>query len=97
MMSTNAGPFARRVLLSENVAVLTSGAENWGPVFILLVLISISRMGLLFAVTFTVTGIVPVTICPGLRLGTEIVGAATGFVGSNTVRMIRFAAFVCPA
>src|SRR2546427_165514 len=99
MMSTNAGPFARRVLLSWNVAVLTSRAGgNWGPVFMLLVLMSISRTGLPARTTFTVTGIgVPVTVCPGLSPLTEIVGAATGLVGSNTLRMIRFAVVVWPA
>src|SRR2546422_6569430 len=96
MMSTNAGPFARRVLLSENVAVLLSGTDAWGPVFMLLVLMSISRTGLL-ATTFAVKDLVPVTVSPGIRLITEIVGAATGLVGSNTLRMIRFAVAVCPA
>src|SRR5712691_549919 len=94
MMSTNAGPFARRVLLNENVAVLVSGTDNWGPVLMLLVLKSISRTGLL-AATFAVKEVGPVTGCAGLI--TEIVGAAMGLVGSKTVRMIRLAAVVCPA
>src|SRR5439155_12022333 len=95
MMSTNAGPFASRVLLSENVALMLSVTGGWGVVFMLLILMSISRTELL-AATFTVKDLVPVTTSPGFRLITEIVGAAMGLVGSNTVRMIRFAVAACP-
>src|SRR5437867_4494143 len=95
MMSTNAGPFASRVLLSENVAVVLSVTEAWGVVFILLVLMSISRTELL-ADTVAVNEMVPVTVCPGVSPLTEMVGAAMGLVGSNTLRMMRLAVAACP-
>src|SRR2546428_8251465 len=97
MMSTNAGPFARRVLLNENAAVLLSGMEAWGPVFMLLVLMSISRTGLLAETLAVKETVVPETVCPGTSPLTEIVGAATSLVGSKTLRMIRFPVVVCPA
>src|SRR5438093_12358886 len=95
MMSTNAGPFASRVLLSENVATVLSVTEAWGVVFLLLVLMSISRTELL-ADTVAVNEMVPVTVCPGVRPLTAIVGATMGLVGSKTLRMIRSALAAIP-
>src|SRR5438552_7124974 len=95
MMSTNADPFASKVLLTENVAVLLSVTDAWGVVFMLLVLMSISRTELL-AATVAVKERVPVTVSPGFSPVTVIVGAAMGLVGSKTLRMIRSALAVCP-
>src|SRR2546428_8266875 len=103
MISTNAGPFARRVLLAGllivKFAVLLSGAENRGVVFMLLILTSIWRTEVLGStLTFTVKSLGAVTASPWLSPTTEIVGGAgIGLVGSKTMRMIRLAGAVCPA
>src|SRR5207247_4795277 len=95
MMSTNAGPLASSVLLTENVAVVLSSTEAWGVVFMLLVLMSISRTALL-AATVAVKERVPVTVSPGLSALTVIVGSAMGVVRSKTLRMLRWAGALCP-
>src|SRR5437867_10541499 len=95
MMSTNAGPLASSVLLTENVAVVLSSTEAWGVVFMLLVLMSISRTALLAAMV-AVKERVPVTVSPWLSPLTVIVGAALGLVGSKTLRMMMSALAAIP-
>src|SRR2546425_12217013 len=103
MISTNAGPFARRVLLAGllivKFAVLLSGAENRGVVFMLLILTSIWRTEVLGStLTFTVKSLGAVTASPLLSPTTEIVGGAEiGLVGSQTLGMRRVAGAGFPA
>ena len=96
MISMKAGPFASAPLRRAKFPELLSSRKSSGSASMCPVRISMRRTGLL-AVTSTVNRMSPpVTSCPSARPVTEIVGTATGFVGSNTSRMMRLELVVCP-